>query len=153
MLSQILHLFTNPLIFISQSYLLDQTPSLFGLSSIKLPFGAHFKFNACGFYFSFLVIYTFMLDFTSGVFHLVYLLFFYSFVPSFGRWVTRIVGVKSVNLLTLLLYLFGQFSQIIIGHLGGEDFYDWNIYQVSRLSSFLSFWFPQQEYKPHAKII
>jgi hypothetical protein len=118
------------LIFISQSYLLDQTPSLFGLS-LQLPFGVEFKFNANGFYYLYLVIYAFMLDFFSGVCHLIYLLLFFGIVPRFGRWVTSIVGVKSTYRTAFVLYLFGQISQILAGHLGREDFYDWNIYQVS----------------------
>ena len=109
---------------------MDQTPSIFGLS-IQLPFGIDFKFNAGGLYFSYLAIYAFMLDVTSGVFHLIYLLFFYRYVPSFGKWVTRVVGEKATNRTAFALYLFGQFSQIIYGHLGRENFYDWNIYQVS----------------------
>lgn len=127
--NRILHLFTNPLIYVSQTYLLDKTPSLFGIS-IDLPYFGKFKFNAGGFYFSYLVIYTFILDLFPGLVHLLYLLFLYSLVPSFGKWITRIVGPKSANLTAFFLYLFGQVSQIIFGHLMGEDFYDWNIYQL-----------------------
>ena len=128
---QILHLFTNPLIFVSQCYLLDLTPAFFGLE-FKL-FGITFKVNAAFFYLLYLVVYTFLLDTLSGFFHIIYVVFIFGFVPDFGKWVTRVVGVKMTNITAFFLYLFGQFSQILFGHWGREDFYDWNIYQVSHL--------------------
>jgi len=144
-LNRIWHLITNPLIYISQSYLLDLTPSLFDLS-ISVPFllvkGAFIKinFNACGFYFSYLTIYSFTLDFTSGIFHLIYLLVLYYFVPDFGKWVTRLVGPRNTNLVAFIIYLFAQGSQIIYGHLGREDFYDWNFYQLFHIQQLLTVW-------------
>jgi len=136
-LNRILHLFTNPLIFIAQSYLLDLTPPLFGLS-ITLPIFGKFKFNAAGFYFSYLAIYAFILDTLSGTIHLVYLLIFYQLLPRFGKYVTRLVGPRYANLFAFILYLFGQGSQILFGHLGRENYYDWNFYQLFHIQQLIT---------------
>lgn len=136
-LNRIWHLFTNPLIFVSQSYLLDLTPSLFGLS-IDLPIFGNFRFNAAGFYFSYLAIYAFILDTSSGVVHLIYLLLFYKLLPRFGKYVTRLVGPRFANLFAFSLYIFGQGSQILYGHLGREDFYDWNFYQLFHIQQLIT---------------
>merc|ERR1712045_285474 len=138
-LNRIWHLWTNPLIFVSQTYLLDQTPSLFGLS-IPLPIFGKFKFNAGGFYLSYLALYSFYLDTSSGFVHLIYLLFFYSLVPSFGKYVNRLVGPKAASRFAFAIYIFAQGSQILYGHLGREDFYDWNFYQLFHVQQLITVW-------------
>ena len=129
LLLQILHLFTNPLIFVSQSFLLNLTPALFGLT-FNL-FGKEFKVNAAFFYLAYLCTYSFLLDAFSGFFHMLYMVFFFSLVPNYGAWVTRVVGVRLTNITAFGLYLFGNFSQILYGHEVRENFYDNNFYQVS----------------------
>lgn len=124
-LFQILHLFTNPMIFVSQCFLLDQTPAVFGLK-------VHgFKVNAAFFYLLYLCFYAFLLDVFSGFINLAYSIFLYSLVPKFGNWVTRVVGVKWTNATAFVIYFISQYSQILIGHEIIENFYDWNIYHVS----------------------
>lgn len=127
-LFQILHLFTNPMIFVSQCFLLDQTPAVFGLK-------VHgFKVNAAFFYLMYLCFYSILLDVYSGLFNLAYSIALYRLVPKFGNWVTRVVGVKWTNAAAFVIYFISQYSQILIGHEIRENFYDWNIYQVSTIS-------------------
>mmetsp|Transcript_10722 Transcript_10722/g.18263 ORF Transcript_10722/g.18263 Transcript_10722/m.18263 type:complete len:894 (-) Transcript_10722:135-2816(-) len=123
-LNRILHLFTNPMIFVSQCFLLDQTPAVFGLK-------VHgFKVNAALFYLMYLCFYSFLLDVYSGFFNLAYSILFYSLFPKFGNWVTRVVGVKWTNAAAFVIYFISQYSQILIGHNIRENFYDWNIYHL-----------------------
>lgn len=131
------HLFTNPLIFVSQTYILDLTPSLFGLS-INLPIFGEFKFNCGGFYISYLCIYAFTLDTLSGLVHLVYMLFLYSLIPRYAKYVNRLVGPKYATRTAFILYLFGQFSQIWYGHEHRENFYDWNLYQLFHIQQLIT---------------
>jgi len=137
-LNRILHLFTNPLIFVSQCFLLDRTPAVFGLTFSL--FGNVFKVNAGFFYILYLSIYAFLLDTYSGVAHLVYITALYRLVPSFGNWVTRVVGVRFTNMTAFALYIFGQYSQILFGHEIREDFYDWNIYQLFIIQQLVTVW-------------
>ena len=113
------------MIFVSQCFLLDQTPAVFGLKVQGR------KVNAAFFYLMYLCFYSFLLDVYSGFVNLAYSIFFYSLVPKFGNWVTRVVGVKWTNSVAFLIYLISQYSQILLGHELRENFYDWNIYQVS----------------------
>lgn len=135
-INRVLHLFTNPLIFVSQCFLLDQTPAVFGLT-INL-FGKTYKLNAAMFYLSYLAIYSLLLDTITGIVHLAYVIFFFNLVPDYGKWVTRNVGVKYTNITAFFLYLFGQFSQILYGHEIREDFYDWNLYQIFMIQQLLT---------------
>merc|ERR1712038_1155590 len=67
---RIYHLPTNPLIFISQVYLMDKTPTL-----ASLPFGI--RLNMGGVYFLFLATYGLFADLYSGVIVLAWLYIFY----------------------------------------------------------------------------
>ena len=113
------------MIFVSQCFLLDQTPAAFGLT-VK-----GFKVNAAFFYLMYLCAYSFYLDTYSGAFNLVYSIFLYSLIPRFGNWVTKVVGVKWTNAVAFIIYFISQYSQILFGHQIREGFYDWNIYHVS----------------------
>lgn len=135
-LNRILHLFTNPLIFVSQSFLLNQTPALFGLTFGL--FGKEFKVNVAFFYLTYLCTYSFLLDTLTGFFHLIYMVGFYYLVPNYGRWVTKVVGVRFTNITAFGLYLFGQYSQVVFGHLVLEDFYDRNLFHIFIIQQLLT---------------
>lgn len=134
-INRILHLFTNPMIYVSQAYLLSLTPTLAGDIAI-----GNFKFNAAGIYFCFLTIYSFLLDWYSGIFNMIYLIVLHHLHPSMGRWVTRVVGEKSTNRTVFLIYLFSQYIQILYGHEIREGFYDWSIYQLFPIQQLLTVW-------------
>eukprot|EP01083_Nonionella_stella_P126276 382144_1 len=114
---------------------MDKTPALFTLykedkkKEGKRPW---LKFNIGFVYFIFLVVYGLLLDFYLNSFVAVYLYFLYNFavLGSFENWLVRVVGEYSKERTAFFVYCFCQGSQIIV-HCIFENYYDWNLYQVS----------------------
>lgn len=127
-LNKVLHIFTNPIIYISQTYLLDQTPALCGIK-INLP-GFKNKLNAAAFYFLYISIYACIVDRYSGILHILYLMALHKCVPSLGEYLRRVVGPNVEIRCAFFLYAFSQLIQPLLGHAVFEDFSDTNIYHV-----------------------
>lgn len=125
---RIWHLPTNPLIFVSQSYLMDKTPTVGTIPFIKI------KLNISGVYFLFLAIYGLMADLKTGAICAAYLYILYRLsigagTFSFDDWLTRLVGDNKKLRLAYFMYCFCQFSQIITHNIF-ENYYDWNLFQL-----------------------
>ncbi len=128
---QLYHLPTNPLIFISQTYLMDQTFTLFTIPLLGI------KVNFGGLYFVALTVYGLIADLQTGAVCAVWFFVFYKLATSgkFDEWLTRLVGDDSKLRTAFFMYCFCQFSQIIVHNIF-ENYYDWNLFQV-RLCGYL----------------
>jgi len=117
---RIFHLFTNPMIFISQVYLMDKSPSLI----VE-------QFNIGFVYYVFLVVYGLLADVKINLIVAVYLTLCYRFAigGKFENWLVRVVGENTKLRAAFFVYLFCQGSQIVV-HCIFENYYDWNLFQL-----------------------
>lgn len=114
---------------------MDKTPALFTLYKDDRKTEdkkVWLKFNIGFVYFAFLVVYGLLSDFYLNSFVAVYLFFCYKFavLGSFEDWLVRVVGEDSKVRTAFFVYCFCQGSQIVI-HCIFENYYDWNLFQVS----------------------
>ena len=114
---------------------MDKTPALFTLykdGTKTEDKRSWFKLNIGFVYFFFLVVYGLLSDLYLNSFAAVCLSFCYKFAVSgsFEDWLVRVVGEDNKLRTAFFVYCFCQGSQIIVRCIF-ENYYDWNLFQVS----------------------
>merc|ERR1712165_5992 len=132
-INRILHLFTNPLIYFTQTCLMDMTSALISLPDEKL-----LKLNFAGFYLIFYSIYWIAINPYLGFFGCLWLIVFYWVgTGPYQRFIFKRYP-KNWARITFALYIFGQGIQIVYGHEYLENYYDWNLFHLFMLQQYVN---------------
>jgi hypothetical protein len=133
-INRALHAITNPIIYVTQTCLMDLTPEIVTMPILK----KHFKGNFAGLYFLIFSTYWIAIDTFVGFVGCIWLFAFHKVGTGHYKRFIQKRFPKSWVRATFFLYLFNQGIQIMFGHLVLEKYYDWNLVHLFFVQQFIT---------------